>query len=90
MEPCPMCAGAMMNAKIGHWVLGGRFKAVGRRYGQYSVESFLAFVEADIQLTTHPAGGMPGAAQSLLRAEMTRERRRECGRNTTLASCRRA
>ena len=31
MEPCPMCAGAMMNAKIGHWVMGGRFKAVGRR-----------------------------------------------------------
>ena len=31
MEPCPMCAGAMLNAKIGHWVVGGRFKAVGRR-----------------------------------------------------------
>src|SRR3954469_25249621 len=30
MEPCPMCAGAMMNARIGHWVLGGRFKSVGR------------------------------------------------------------
>jgi tRNA(adenine34) deaminase len=52
MEPCPMCAGAMLNAKIGHWVLGGRFKAVGRNYGQYSVESFAAFVGADIEITT--------------------------------------
>jgi tRNA(adenine34) deaminase len=52
MEPCPMCAGAMLNAKIGHWVLGGRFKAVGRSYGQYSVESFATFVGADIEITT--------------------------------------
>jgi tRNA(adenine34) deaminase len=62
MEPCPMCAGAMMNAKIGHWVMGGRFKAVGRRYGQYSVESFLAFVESDIKVT---AGILPEECQAL-------------------------
>jgi len=62
MEPCPMCAGAMMNAKIGHWVLGGRFKAVGRRCGEYSVESFLKFVESDIQVTT---GVLPEECQAL-------------------------
>lgn len=62
MEPCPMCAGAMMNVKIGHWVLGGRFKAVGRRYGQYSVESFIAFVEADVKVTT---GILPEECQAL-------------------------
>lgn len=62
MEPCPMCAGAMMNVKIGHWVLGGRFKAVGRRYGQYSVESFIAFVEADVKVTT---GILPDECQAL-------------------------
>jgi tRNA(adenine34) deaminase len=52
MEPCPMCAGAMMNTGIGHWVMGGRLKAVGRAYGQYSAESFVEFVAADVEITT--------------------------------------
>ncbi len=52
MEPCPMCAGALLNTRIGHWVLGGRFKAVGRSLGRYSVESFAEFVGADIKITT--------------------------------------
>lgn len=52
MEPCPMCAGAMMNTGIGHWVMGGRLKAVGRAYGQYSAESFVKFVAADVKITT--------------------------------------
>ena len=53
MEPCPMCAGALLNAKIGHWVLGGRFKSVGRTdMGRYSVEAFSAFMDANIKVTT--------------------------------------
>jgi tRNA(adenine34) deaminase len=52
MEPCPMCAGAMMNARIGHWVMGGRLKAVGRVIGRYTAESFVEFVGADIEITT--------------------------------------
>jgi tRNA(adenine34) deaminase len=52
MEPCPMCAGAMMNTGIRHWVMGGRLKAVGRAYGQYSAESFVKFVAADVEITT--------------------------------------
>jgi tRNA(adenine34) deaminase len=52
MEPCPMCAGAMMNTGIGHWVMGGRLKAVGRAYGRYSAESFVEFVAADVEITT--------------------------------------
>jgi tRNA(adenine34) deaminase len=53
MEPCPMCAGAMLQAKIGTWVVGGRFKSVGRTdLGQYSIESFTKFVGADIQITS--------------------------------------
>ena len=53
MEPCPMCAGAMLQAKIGNWVVGGRFKSVGRTdMGQYSIESFATFVGADIQITS--------------------------------------
>jgi tRNA(adenine34) deaminase len=53
MEPCPMCAGALLQAKIGNWVVGGRFKSVGRTdMGQYSIESFARFVDADIQITS--------------------------------------
>ena len=52
MEPCPMCAGALLNVKVGHWVLGGRFKAVGRSFGNYSGEAFAEFVGADITFTT--------------------------------------
>jgi tRNA(adenine34) deaminase len=53
MEPCPMCAGALLNAKIGHWVLGGRFKSVGRTdMGRYSVEAFSAFMDANIKVTS--------------------------------------
>lgn|SRR6185312_881694 len=52
MEPCPMCAGAMMNTGIRHWVMGGRLEAVGRAYGRYSAESFVEFVAADVEITT--------------------------------------
>lgn len=52
MEPCPMCAGAMLNAGIRHWVMGGRLKAVGRVIGRYSAESFVDFVDADVEITT--------------------------------------
>jgi tRNA(adenine34) deaminase len=52
MEPCPMCAGAMTNAGIGHWVMGGRLKAVGRVIGRYTAESFVEFIDADVEITT--------------------------------------
>lgn len=53
MEPCPMCAGALLNAKIDRWVVGGRFKSVGRTdLGRYSIESFADFVAAQIQIVS--------------------------------------
>jgi tRNA(adenine34) deaminase len=52
MEPCPMCAGRDDERRIGHWVMGGRLKAVGRVIGRYTAESFVAFVDADVQITT--------------------------------------
>ena len=53
MEPCPMCAGALLNAKVGHWVLGGRFKSVGRTdLGRYSVETFAKFMDVNVKVTT--------------------------------------
>ena len=48
-----MCAGALLQAKIGKWVVGGRFKSVGRTdMGSYSIESFAKFVGADIEITS--------------------------------------
>jgi tRNA(adenine34) deaminase len=53
MEPCPMCAGALLQANIRSWVVGGRFKSVGRTdMGRYSIESFAKFVGADIDITS--------------------------------------
>ncbi len=52
MEPCPMCAGALLLASVDRWVIGGRFKSVGRTdLGQYSVETFATFVAAEIEIT---------------------------------------
>ena len=53
MEPCPMCAGALLLARIDKWVVGGRFKSVGRTdLGRYSIESFADFVGAEIEVTS--------------------------------------
>ena len=53
MEPCPMCAGALLNARVADWVVGGRFKAIGRTdLGRYSIESFAEYVGADIRITS--------------------------------------
>lgn len=53
MEPCPMCAGAILNAHIRDWVVGGRFKAIGRTdLGRYTIEDFATFVGADIRIVS--------------------------------------
>jgi tRNA(adenine34) deaminase len=53
MEPCPMCAGALLLAHVDDWVVGGRFKAIGRTdLGRYSIESFAEYVGADIRITS--------------------------------------
>lgn len=63
MEPCPMCAGAMLNAGIGTWVMGGRLKAVGRTdLGRYAVETFVEFMAAEVELVT---GILPEECQEM-------------------------
>ena len=53
LEPCPMCCWAIIDAKIGTLVLGGRHAALGRTdVGRYSVESFLEFTGRSLQLVT--------------------------------------
>jgi tRNA(adenine34) deaminase len=63
MEPCAMCAGAMLNANIRTWVMGGRLRAVGRTdLGQYTVETFVDFMAADVKIVT---GILPEECQAL-------------------------
>lgn len=53
VEPCPMCAGAILLAGIDKWVVGGRYKSIGRTdLGRYSIETFADFVAAKIELTS--------------------------------------
>ena len=40
-EPCPMCCGALMNAKISSVILGGRPDSDQTRWGGYTLESLL-------------------------------------------------
>ena len=43
MEPCPMCAWAIKEAKIGRLVLGARHAGMRRTdYGNYSIEKLIA------------------------------------------------
>jgi tRNA(adenine34) deaminase len=63
MEPCAMCAGAMLNANIRTWVMGGRLRAVGRTdLGQYTAETFVDFMAADVKIVT---GILPEECQAL-------------------------
>ena len=53
MEPCPMCAWAIVAAKIGQLVLGARHAALKRiDYGDYSIEALLAMTKQRLDIVT--------------------------------------
>ena len=43
-EPCPMCTGAIVAARIGTVVLGGRNRPAGTPYGDYTLERLIDMV----------------------------------------------
>ena len=50
-EPCPMCLGAIISARINRLVLGGR-KSRGRsKYGEYTVEKLIELTKVQDKLT---------------------------------------
>lgn len=53
MEPCPMCCWAILEAKVGRLVLGGRHAGIGRKdTGSYSVEALLQFTGRSLEMVT--------------------------------------
>ena len=53
-QPCPMCLGAIIVARIDVLVLGGRDSPYSNRYGDYSVEKLLELAgwSAKLELVT--------------------------------------
>ena len=53
LEPCPMCLGAIVEAKISRLVLGGRHAGIGRKdRGRYNVENMLELTAAKLEVVT--------------------------------------
>ena len=50
-EPCPMCLGAIIGARINRLVLGGRKSKKGSNYGQYTVEKLIELTNSQNKLT---------------------------------------
>ena len=49
-EPCPMCLGAIIAARINRLVLGGRKSKQGGNYGQYTVEKLIEITNSQNKL----------------------------------------
>ena len=50
-EPCPMCLGAIISARINRLVLGGRKSRRGSQYGKYTVEKLIELTNVKNKLT---------------------------------------
>ena len=50
-EPCPMCLGAIISARINRLVLGGRKSRRGSQYGKYTVEKLIELTNVKDKLT---------------------------------------
>jgi tRNA(Arg) A34 adenosine deaminase TadA len=69
MEPCPMCAWAIVAAGIRRVVLGARHADLGRTdLGRYRFEALMALTEQQVELVT----GVRNAEAVALRRDWTR------------------
>jgi len=50
-EPCPMCLGAIISARINRLVLGGRKSRRRSQYGKYTVEKLIELTNVKDKLT---------------------------------------
>ena len=50
-EPCPMCLGAIISARINRLVLGGRKSKRRSQYGEYTVEKLIELTNVKDKLT---------------------------------------
>ena len=73
VEPCPMCLWALLEARVGRLVMGGRYASMGGyRLGRYTVESFLEFMNRELDVIT----GVMQAECEALRSEWTKAQAR--------------
>jgi tRNA(adenine34) deaminase len=53
IEPCPMCLGTILEAKITRLVLGGRHAGIGRTHrGRYTIETMLELTNGKLEFVT--------------------------------------
>lgn len=72
LEPCPMCCGAILTAKVSRLVLGARNASLGRRiHGAYRLEALLAMAESPIAVI----GGVREAECEAIRRDWEAARR---------------
>ena len=66
-EPCPMCCGAILVARVSTLVMGGRHNPAESSYGAYSVEKLLELTEwgSRLQLIT---GVLQSRGEEIMRA----------------------
>ena len=58
IEPCPMCLGTILEAKISRLVLGGRHAAIGRTHrGRYKIETMLELTNGKLEFVTDVRAG---------------------------------
>ena len=74
MEPCPMCAWALVEAGITRIVLGARHRQLGRRdYGSYALEELFAMTRRDVEIVEGVLSEECGAMRLAWMREMGRE-----------------
>jgi len=58
IEPCPMCLGTILEAKITTLVLGGRHAGIGRKdRGSYNVERMVELTNGKLEIVTGVRAG---------------------------------
>jgi tRNA(Arg) A34 adenosine deaminase TadA len=74
MEPCPMCAWALVEGGIGRIVMGARHRQLGRKaYGAYALEGLFAMTGREVEITTGVLSEECGAMRLAWMREAGRE-----------------
>lgn len=74
MEPCPMCAWALVEGGIAHIVMGARHRQLGRKaYGSYALEALFEMTGQQVEIRTGVLAEECGAMRLAWMREAGRE-----------------